>query len=135
MWQFQGIRARAIKALESLTLSMDPVDKIIIARKFDVLPWLVPSLRALVQREKPLDLSEGNRLGLEWALKVAEIRECGAVTYPTCQACFYSGSLYSLYYCGSCGKHQRLSRQEAGSGRASIDYDDKIRKLFGLDFL
>ena len=79
MWQFQGIRAKAIKALGSQTLSMDLVDKIVIARKFSVSSWLVPSLQALVQREKPLDLSEGNRLGLEWALKVAEIREYGTL--------------------------------------------------------
>ena len=79
MWHFQDIRERAIKALENVTPSMDLVDKIVIARKFAVSSWLVPSLHALVQREKPLDLSEGNRLGLEWALKVAEVREHGAL--------------------------------------------------------
>ena len=122
MWQFQDIRARAIKALESLTLSMDPIDKIVIARKFDVSTWLVPSLDALVQREKPLDLSEGNRLGLEWALKVAEVREYGAVANHTCQDCSYSGPYYT---CGSCRRRQ--------DSRSSIHYEDKIRKIFGLE--
>ena len=71
MWEFEDIRARAIKALGSLTLSKDSdlVDKIVIARKSAVSSWLVPSLHALVQRGRPLDLSEGDRLGLEWALK------------------------------------------------------------------
>ena len=128
MWQFQGIRERAIKALESLTLSMDPVDKIVMARKFDVSPWLVSSLLALVQREKPLNLSEGNRLGLECALKVAEIREYGAVAYPACQYCLYDGPHYN---CGSC----RRRLEEGGRARASLrtDYDKKIRKMFGLE--
>jgi len=128
MWQFQGIRARAIKALESQTISMDPVDKIVMARKFDVSTWLVSSLHALVQREKPLDLSEGNRLGMEWALKVAEVREYGAVAYPTCQSCLYSGPHYN---CGSC----RRRLEEGGRARPSlrIEYDNKIRKIFGLE--
>jgi hypothetical protein len=47
------------------------------AGKFDVSSWLVPSLQALIQRKKPLDLSEGNRLGLEWVLKVAEVMVVG----------------------------------------------------------
>ena len=118
MWQFQDIRTRAIKALESL--STDLVDKIVIARKFDVSTWLVPSLHALVQREKPLDLSEGNRLGLEWALKVAEVREY-AVTYLACKYCSYSGPQYS---CSNC--RRRLE------SKSSINHDDKIRKVFGL---
>lgn len=129
MWQFQDIRAGAIKALESLTLSMDPVDKIVMARKFDVSPWLITSLHALARREKPLDLSEGNRLGLEWALKVAEVRECGAQrapTLPTCQYCHYGGPVY----CSSCGSCRQS--QAAVDGRASIDYEDKIREIFGL---
>ena len=84
MWQFQDIRARAIKALEKLTLSMDLVDKIVVARKF-VSSWIVPSLNALVQREKPLSLSEGYRLGLEYALKVAEVREYGTLLSSTPQ--------------------------------------------------
>ena len=101
---------------------MDPIDKIVIARKFDVSTWLVPSLDALVQREKPLDLSEGNRLGLEWALKVAEVREYGAVVKYTCQDCSYNGP---YYICGNCHRRQ--------DSKSSIDYDDKIRKIFGLE--
>ena len=124
MWKFQSIRAKAIKALESLTPSMDPVDKIVLARKCDVSPWLFPSLHALVQREKPLDLSEGNRLGLEWVLKVAEVREY-TPAYIKCRNCSYSGPSP----CAAC--HQRL---DSGSDhRADINFDDKIRKIFALE--
>ena len=128
MWQFHGIRAKAIKALESLTISMDPVDKIVMARKFDVSPWLVSSLLALVQREQPINLSEGTRLGLEWALKVAEVREYGAAAQPICQSCLYPGPHNN---CGSC----RRRLEEGGRARASLrtDYDKKIRKMFGLE--
>jgi hypothetical protein len=127
MWQFQDIRARAIKALDSLTLSMDPVDKIVMARKFDVSQWLVTSLHALIQREKPLDLSEGNRLGMEWVLKVAEVRESSStVEHPACKYCGY---LPGYYKCSSCN-----GLTKGGSiGRARFDDDDKIRKIFGLE--
>ena len=143
MWQFQDIRMKAIKALESLTLSMDPVDKIVIARKFDVSPWLAPSLHALVQREKPLDLSEGNRLGLEWALKVAEVREYyGAarrdkpiamrVSNPRCVAApwhqtYTSGTAWKCYNCCVSIEPEPLG------GDASIDCCGKIREIFGLE--
>ena len=143
MWQFQEVRARAIKAMESPTFSMesDLVNKIVIARRFDVSSWLVPCLNALVQREKPLDLLEGNRLGLEWVLKVGEMRECGTTMKNpeyTCQYCSRTGPPR----CGSCNtvfSQQALTNAasknkiEARGGRNSIDYSDKIREIFGLE--
>ena len=116
MWHFQDIRAKAIKALESPTLSLDAVDKIVMARKYDISPWLVPSLHALVQREKPLDLSEGNRLGLEWVLKVAEVRE-------------YSATVRARGESIGVGWGQSLEPLD----RASINCCDKIRETFGLE--
>ena len=137
MWQFENIRAKAIKALGNLTLSMDLVDRIVIARKFAVSSWLVPSLHALVQREKPLDLSEGNRLGMEWALKVAEVREYGvtmAQNMVTCRSCKHSGFAVcnscssAANSCGSC--NERLPKRVS---KSKLDYRDKIREVFGLE--
>lgn len=153
MWQFQDIRTKAIKAMENPTLGMDldPVHKIVIARKFDVSSWLVPSLNALVQREKPLDLSDGVRLGMEWALKVAEARECGATLVqgapgPTCQYCPHRGaplcsSSDKTIYCGSCQNIisatptnvVRTKGVGARGGRTGVDYSDKIREIFKLE--
>ena len=116
MWQFKDIRARAIKALEGLTNPMDPVDKIVIARKFDVSPWLVPSLSELAKREKPLDLLEGYRLGLEWTLKVAELREY-ACKRDMCR-------------CGDCQRHRLLKAGGMAAGTANID--DEIRRIIGF---
>ena len=149
MWQFQDIRTKAIKAMEDPMLGMDadPVYQIVVARKFDVPEWLVPSLNALVQREKPLDLSDGVRLGMEWALKVAEARECGAAPgYPTCQYCPRAtpicGSCYSSITnprCGSCrnwipAPTTRIDTDEAEARgrRTNIDYSGKIREIFKL---
>jgi len=144
MWQFHKIRATAIKAMESL--SMDLVEKIVIARKFDVSSWLVPSLNALVQREKPVDLLEGNRLGMEWVLKVAEVRECDASATPqapSCQNCSYKGpprcnscSSTTFNRCGSCNTYITIAAKAVsnvgGRGSRSADYSEKIREVFGL---
>jgi len=141
MWQFHKMRATAIKNMEDF--SMDLVDKIVIARRFDVSTWLVPTLNALVQREKPIDLSEGNRLGMEWVLKVAEVRErdASATQERTCYHCSYKGrarcnscSSTTANRCGSCSQH--LSAATASNtgrgGRSDVDYSNTLREVFGL---
>lgn len=137
MWQFQRIRTKAIKAMENESFGMDsdPVRKIVVARKFDISSWLVPSLNALVQRERPLDLSDGVRLGVEWALKVAEARECGATLVMTARSCRGCGS--ESFMCKNC--RFDIATAPVGSGtnelrargdRTSVDYSDKIREIF-----
>jgi hypothetical protein len=140
MWHFQKIRTTAIKAMDNL--SMDLVDKIVVARKFDVSSWLVPTLNELVQRQKPLDWSEGNRLGLEWVLKVAEVRECEGPQARTCQNCPYTGparcnSCNSTTFnrCGSCSTQlTTTTATNAGTrgNRTNVDYSEKIREVFEL---
>ena len=56
---------------------LDLVDKVIIAQRFDISAWLVPTLNALVQREEMINLSEANWLGMDWVLKLAKVREMG----------------------------------------------------------
>jgi len=147
MWQFQKIRATAIKTMEGQ--SMDLIDKIVIARRFDVSAWLVPTLNTLIQREKPIDLSEGDRLGMEWVLKVAEIREGDAVPTTqerTCQNgnCNYKGpprcnscSSTTANRCGSCSQYLAAVTTTSNStgkrgGRSNVDYSKNIQEVFGL---
>jgi hypothetical protein len=143
MWQFQKIRATAINAMGSV--SMDLVDKIVIARKFDVSTWLVPALNALVQRDKSLDFLEGTRLGMDWVLKVAELRDgdigTGTTTTRTCQYCNHTGpprcnscSSTTANRCGSCNTQlTAATATSAGGNRRNVDHSDKIRKAFGLE--
>jgi hypothetical protein len=141
MWQFHKIRATAIKHMETVT--MDLVDKIVIARRFDIPTWLVPTLNALIQRESPIGLSEGNRLGMEWVLKVAEVRERGATTATQnreCTSCHYTGPARCnscnskiANRCGSCSTYlpNATTMGERGA-RSDVDYSTDIRKVFGL---
>jgi hypothetical protein len=145
MWQFQKIRAIAINAMGSV--SMDLVDKIVIARKFDVSTWLVPALNQLVQREKSIDFLEGNRLGMGWVLKVAELRDgdirTDETTTRTCQNCSHTGpprcnscNSTTANRCSSCNHHLNVAATTSaglGGKRSNMDHSDEIRKAFGLE--
>jgi len=140
MWQFHKVRAIAIKNMEGL--SMDLVDKIVIARRYDVSTWLVPTLNALIQREKLIDLSEGNRLGMDWVLKVAEVRGRDAGTQErTCTHCSHKGparcnscNSTTANRCGSCNNQLPIATSNTGQrgGRSNVDYSQNIREVFGL---
>ncbi|KAH7907393.1 hypothetical protein BJ138DRAFT_1014582 [Hygrophoropsis aurantiaca] len=72
-WGFENARQQAIDQMESM--SIDPIDKICLARDYDVDEWLAPAVNDLVKREEPINVNDVDRLGLEFALKVAAIRE------------------------------------------------------------
>ncbi|KAI0735308.1 hypothetical protein C8Q76DRAFT_610069 [Earliella scabrosa] len=73
-WDFNDVRALAIKQLQ--TLDMSPTDKIVIAREYDVGGrWVLNAYTALCERPEPLSLPEASRLGLETAMRIAQLRE------------------------------------------------------------
>lgn len=73
-WDFEDIRTLAIREIQSLDMS--PVDKIILAQEFDIGGrWLLGAYTALCERAEPLSVSEGARLGLDIAMRVAQLRE------------------------------------------------------------
>jgi len=141
MWQFHKIRTTAIKNMDTMT--MDLVDKIVIARRYDIPTWLIPTLNTLIQRESPIGLSEGNRLGMEWVLKVAEVRERGTTTATqnrTCTNCHYTGparcnscSSTTANRCGSCSTYlPNASTTGKRGARSNVDYSTDIREVFDL---
>jgi hypothetical protein len=137
MWHFRKIRAAAIRNMENL--SIDPVDKIVIATASDIPAWLVPALNELARRHEPIDLSEGNRLGMEWVLKIAELRECDS--NPTCPHCSRTGSAMCqsctstiANRCASCYRPLTAAsgKPTKRGNRAKVDYSEKIREAFNL---
>ncbi|KAF9255989.1 hypothetical protein L218DRAFT_1081574 [Marasmius fiardii PR-910] len=66
-------RRKAIDGIESLRPS--PVQRIVLAEKFNVLNWLEPAYIELCERAAPLGLYEGEQLGLEKVILVALARE------------------------------------------------------------
>ena len=122
---------------------MDWVDKVILAQRFDVSTWLVPTLNALAQREEIINLSEANRLGMDWVLKLAKVRERGVSSTPqyhTCTNCAYTGaprcnscSSTTADRCGSCSTQlPNSSAQNVPGAGTKSDYSKDIREVFGL---
>jgi hypothetical protein len=51
------------------------VDKIAMAKKFEVEGWLLPACVALVERQAPFTYVEAMKLGLEMMVQLCEARE------------------------------------------------------------
>ncbi|THG95761.1 hypothetical protein EW145_g7901 [Phellinidium pouzarii] len=73
-WQFSEIRQLAFRELD--LLPVPPVTRVVLTDRYDALPtWRAKALAELGARPEPLTIAEGEQLGLEKALKVAELRE------------------------------------------------------------
>lgn len=75
MWQFRDLRYVAISTLWSHLGKGDPVRWLSLARLYDVKEWMLPSLEALARRPKAMQLEDVESLGVETAIKMAEVRE------------------------------------------------------------
>ena len=74
-YECEGARERSIKEINKLGSPATDVDKIAMAKRFEVEEWLVPSCVGLVEREDPLTFAEADKLGLDMAVLVGEARE------------------------------------------------------------
>ncbi|KAG2141266.1 hypothetical protein DEU56DRAFT_885326 [Suillus clintonianus] len=74
MWGFTRIQEFAIQKMEPI-LATRPLDKVAFAQDYGVTEWLVPGLLQLARRGKPVGLEDVQKLGLDTALKLAEVRE------------------------------------------------------------
>lgn len=71
-WEFNSIRALAIDMLEPLA---SPLQKLVLARSFDVPQWLQSALVSLCMRKEPLALSEADLLSMSDVVAIATARE------------------------------------------------------------
>ncbi|KII91629.1 hypothetical protein PLICRDRAFT_173450 [Plicaturopsis crispa FD-325 SS-3] len=76
------IRERAIAEIGRSAETLDPVDKILLAKKYGVEAWLAPAYVVLCRRENALEESEAQRLGLETTVKMFQAREKSLRTKP-----------------------------------------------------
>ena len=80
MWEFMDVRQVAIKELGAL--EMDPVHKIVTQMRYDIeREWSLEAFDALCRRSEPLEIDEGERLGVEVLAKVASTREKLSATW------------------------------------------------------
>ena len=76
-WGFYEVCRRAIIGLDERCKHkpMDVVDKAALASKFDIEEWQSDSYGPLVTRESPLTNEEGEKLGVDFVVKLAKARE------------------------------------------------------------
>jgi len=69
------VRARAIKMVTANISKVPPVDRIEIGNKYSVPQWLPGAYKELFIRKSQLTVEEGEKLGLEVAVKVLQGRD------------------------------------------------------------
>ncbi|KAJ3935942.1 MAG: hypothetical protein NXY57DRAFT_987734 [Lentinula lateritia] len=74
MWCMDVVKEHAISTMSSLS-GVDPVDKVVVARKYGITSWLAPTINAIIQRSQPWNERDVERLGLSTVLKLAEFRD------------------------------------------------------------
>ncbi|KAJ6552237.1 hypothetical protein DFH09DRAFT_597753 [Mycena vulgaris] len=73
--RFDRLRAHAIESIEESKTSLDPVDKLVLAIKFEIPQWLAPAYTALCQRPNCLEEWEAEKIGLKKTVQIARARE------------------------------------------------------------
>ena len=74
-YQMQAVRTLAIAEIGDFEPSIDPVRQVILARQYDVPQWLPVAYTALCSRDEPINVAEGDRLGMETTTMLSRVRE------------------------------------------------------------
>jgi hypothetical protein len=144
MWNFYEVREMAVERLSQMQLK--PIEKLVLAHKYNIDDWLVPALNQLAQQES-LEEEDAERIAqvTSWGyvLKLMKVREGLGEKQPTAsttanttannsQGCGYSSqnnvrcnscSRYGTYVCGS----------NAAKNRSDHDFSATIRTVFKLE--
>lgn len=124
MWSFTRVQEFAIQQMEPM-LATKPLDKVALAQDYGVTEWLVPALLQLARREEPIGLEDVRKLGLDTALKLADVRESAQSTMPT-----WAGR----YYMNPIDRSVDMPIITATGPRGSTlcDFTSRIRQVFNL---
>ena len=66
---------RALAEIEDINVNIDPVERVLLAKKLNVKNWLAPAYVALCIRRDPLNESEAEKLGIQTYVKLMTARE------------------------------------------------------------
>ncbi|KAJ3774074.1 hypothetical protein FB446DRAFT_640467, partial [Lentinula raphanica] len=73
-WEMDEVKTHAITAVEGLP-NVDPVEKIILARTYDIRSWLAPSFNEILQRSQSLTESNIEKLGIPTVARLIGLRD------------------------------------------------------------
>ncbi|KZP08342.1 hypothetical protein FIBSPDRAFT_874623 [Athelia psychrophila] len=71
-WGFESIQ---LLAIDKLTATAIPVDKIVLGRRYGISDWLPGAYEAVCTRADPLTVEEGMKLGVEDIIKISAARQ------------------------------------------------------------
>ncbi|KZP28758.1 hypothetical protein FIBSPDRAFT_852460 [Athelia psychrophila] len=95
-WGFESIQ---LLAIDSLTASAIPVDKIVLGRRYSILDWLPGAYEAVCTRANPLTVEEGMKLGVEDIIKISAVRQvygCAKARYEAKHLSNDLGDIFGL---------------------------------------
>ncbi|KAK0454427.1 hypothetical protein EV421DRAFT_1896351 [Armillaria borealis] len=75
LWRLADTRNIAISRLTTLMWKIDPVDRVILGRRYSVAQWLSSGFMDLVHRVEMVSEEEAEKIGLETALQIQRVRE------------------------------------------------------------
>lgn len=88
-WKLNDVRELAIYKM--YFLDIDPIEKIHLSQRFDIAEWQAQACQELVERKTALTAEEAQRIGLETAVQIFQLREA---TRPHINA---SGPTFSAF--------------------------------------
>ncbi|KZP02164.1 hypothetical protein FIBSPDRAFT_709076, partial [Athelia psychrophila] len=71
-WGFESIQ---LLAIDKLTATAIPVDKIVLGRRYGISDWLHGAYEAVCTRADPLTVEEGMKLGVEDVIRISAARQ------------------------------------------------------------
>ncbi|KAI0784839.1 hypothetical protein C8Q75DRAFT_777799 [Abortiporus biennis] len=74
---FKDLRTTVIEQIDTVqpAESIPPIDKIMLARKYDVPHWIIPTYASLCTRDESISTVEATRLGIDLTMKLCRVRE------------------------------------------------------------
>jgi hypothetical protein len=95
-WGFESIQ---LLAIDKLTATAIPVDKIVLGRRYGIADWLPGAYEAVCTRADPLTVDEGKKLGVENIIKISAARQvygCAKARYETKHLSGDLGDIFKL---------------------------------------
>ncbi|KZP08365.1 hypothetical protein FIBSPDRAFT_939052 [Athelia psychrophila] len=95
-WGFESIQ---LLAIDKLTATAIPVDKIVLGRRYGISEWLPGAFEAVCARADPLTIEEGMKLGVEDIIRISAARQvygCAKARYEAKHLSNDMGDIFGL---------------------------------------
>ncbi|CAK5282347.1 unnamed protein product [Mycena citricolor] len=75
MWLFEQARELAIRQLESHSKTVDPIQRVLLGRRYDVSAWMRSGYTDIASRKESMSMDEARELGLDATWQISQLRE------------------------------------------------------------